>query len=296
MIEMRLHGRGGQGAVTAAELVAQAAIASDKFAQGYPNFGPERRGAPVMAFLRLSDQPIYLRERIEKPDAVIVLDHTLVRMVDVTEGLAPGGTVVINATPEKIKTLAELAKIYRVAVVDANRIAMETLGVPITNTAIIGAMVRATDMVPLAALEAPITKRFGRMAAKNLLALQTAFEQTTIREAPAEVVTSELPPQPAWDDYLRGEAIHPWNAVEVGCDVNRAGSCREFLTGNWRTAGRPVMGEDKCVSCGLCWIICPDMAFQPNEAGGYSWDTRYCKGCGICVRTCPKNALAMEEE
>ena len=296
MIEVRLHGRGGQGAVTAAELVAQAAIASDKFAQGFPNFGPERRGAPVMAFLRVSDQPIYLRERIEEPDVVIVLDHSLIGMVDVTEGLAPGGTVVINASPEKSKILEALSQCYRVAVVDASRIAMETLGVPITNTAIIGALVRAMDTVALEALEAPVNKRFDRLAAKNLAAMQAAFEQTTIIEASTAGGTCDLPPLPAWDEYLQGEAMHPWNEVEIGCDVHRAGSCREFLTGNWRTAGRPVMDKDKCVSCGMCWIICPDMAFQPNDDGDYEWDERYCKGCGICVQTCPKNALAMEEE
>ncbi len=166
MIEVRFHGRGGQGAVTAAELVAQAAVASGKYAQGFPNFGPERRGAPVTAFLRVSDDPIFLRERIDFPDVVVVLDPTLLGMVNVTEGLTRGGMVIINAPDINDPALKELSKDYQVAVVDAGRIAMQTLGVPITNTAIIGALVQASGVVSMASLISPVEKRFARLAQK----------------------------------------------------------------------------------------------------------------------------------
>ena len=96
MIELRLHGRGGQGAVTSAELLAQAAINQGKYAQAFPSFGPERRGAPVVAFCRISDEPIRLRTNIYNPDLVLVLDPSILRLVKVTAGLKPDGTLVTN--------------------------------------------------------------------------------------------------------------------------------------------------------------------------------------------------------
>lgn len=297
MIEVRFHGRGGQGAVTAVELVAQAAIASGKYAQGFPNFGPERRGAPVMAFLRVSDDPIYLRERIDSPDVVVVLDSTLLGMVNVTDGLAQGGMVIINASDEKSPAIKELSKTYRVAVVDASKIAMETLGVPITNTAIIGALVQASRVVSMESLIKPVENRFGRLAEKNIAAMEMAFEHTMVFPAAEKVVDpGKQPSEPSWEEVIREEALHPFNEVEIGCDVYPAGSCKEFHTGNWRTSGIPVMDKEKCIECGICWILCPDTAFRPNADGGYEWDGRYCKGCGICVESCPKGALSMEEE
>ena len=96
MIEIRLHGRGGQGAVTSAELLATAAIQQGKYAQAFPNFGPERRGAPVMAFIRIDDHPIRNRHMIHNPDLVLVLDPSILRLVDVTSGLKQDGILVTN--------------------------------------------------------------------------------------------------------------------------------------------------------------------------------------------------------
>lgn len=98
MIEIRWHGRGGQGAVTSVELLALAAIEEGKFAQGFPAFGPERRGAPVLAFNRVNDKQIKVRSGIYNPDIVIVLDSSLVKLVNVTEGLKPDGTLIVNTT------------------------------------------------------------------------------------------------------------------------------------------------------------------------------------------------------
>ena len=129
MIEIRLHGRGGQGGVTAAELLAQAAISEGNYAQGFPSFGPERRGAPVTAYIRMSKEPIYLREPIDHPDVVVVMDATLIGLVDVFEGMKPGGRLVINAPYEKSEELKDTAQGFNLAVVDASAIAAETLGV-----------------------------------------------------------------------------------------------------------------------------------------------------------------------
>src|SRR5512136_30481 len=105
MVEIRWHGRGGQGAVTSAEILAEAAISEGKYAQAFPSFGPERRGAPVLAFVRISaDQPIRVRSSITEPDIVVVLDPGLLRIVNVAAGLKPGGVVIINT----IKNAAQI--------------------------------------------------------------------------------------------------------------------------------------------------------------------------------------------
>lgn len=138
MIEIRFHGRGGQGAVTSAELLALAAIEEGKYAQAFPSFGPERRGAPVLAFCRISDQPIKIRANIYEPDLVVVLDASLLKIVNVAAGLKPGGLLVTTSSdsPERLKQ--DLKIEYRLGVVDAVKIAREILGLPITNTTMLG--------------------------------------------------------------------------------------------------------------------------------------------------------------
>jgi len=181
MLEIRWHGRGGQGAVTSVEMLALAAIGEGKYAQGFPSFGPERRGAPVAAFNRIDDKQIKVRSAIYNPDAVVVLDSSLVGLVNVTEGLKPDGTLVVNTTklPEDLKK--ELNFEGRVATLDASKIAWEELGVPITNTTMLGALIKALDVVKLDSVTAPIEHRFGRIAQKNLAALKRAYKDVKIK-------------------------------------------------------------------------------------------------------------------
>lgn len=182
MIEIRFHGRGGQGAVTSAELTALAAIEQGKYAQAFPSFGPERRGAPVMAFVRVSDEPIRTREKIYEPDIVVVLDPTLLDIVNVASGLKEDGIVVLNTSKsaEEVREVSGISS--KLALVDARRIAIETMGIPITNTTLLGAMLKATDLLPLSALEGPLQDRFGRIAGKNIQASQRAYEETVVKE------------------------------------------------------------------------------------------------------------------
>jgi len=182
MIEVRFHGRGGQGAVTSAELVAQAAITKDLYAQAFPSFGPEGRGAPVQAFLRVSDTPIKLRSKVYSPDHVVILDPTLLGAVNPSEGLKKGGFVVVNFH----RSAEELKKLFpghNIAFVDAARIAKEELGVPITNTTMIGALVKVSNIVDLESLEEPVRKRFGVVAQKNINAYTRAFKEAVIIKA-----------------------------------------------------------------------------------------------------------------
>jgi pyruvate ferredoxin oxidoreductase gamma subunit len=182
MIEIRFHGRGGQGSVTCAELLALAAIGEGKYAQAFPSFGPERRGAPVVAFCRISDQPIKIRANVYEPDIVVVLDSTLLKIVNVAAGMKPNGILVTTSkdSPEKVKE--ELKIKNRLAVVDANKIAMEILGVPITNTAMLGSLVKASELIRKESFVPPLKERFGRIAEKNISAFERAYQETVLTQ------------------------------------------------------------------------------------------------------------------
>ena len=183
LIEIRWHGRGGQGAVTSAEILSEAAISEGKYAQAFPSFGPERRGAPVQAFVRISaNQPIRNRASITEPDIVAVLDPGLLRIVNVAAGLKPGGIVVVNTVKSADQIRQEFKINARIATVGATRIALEQLGVPITNTTMIGAVVKVSEVVKMESLVEPINKRFGRLAEKNINALKRAYAETIIEE------------------------------------------------------------------------------------------------------------------
>ena len=182
-IEIRWHGRGGQGAVTSADLLAKAAIDEGKYAQAFPSFGPERRGAPVMAFDRISArEPIRIRAEITEPDVVVVLDSTLLRIVNVTSGLKEKGALIINTRRPLEEVESELGNKWRLAIIDATKIARELLGVPIVNTTMLGVLLRATGAVKLESLFEPLKQRFGRLADRNINAMKKAFEETIVKE------------------------------------------------------------------------------------------------------------------
>ncbi len=180
MIEIRLHGRGGQGAVTSAELLALAAIEKGKYAQAFPSFGPERRGAPVVAFCRIDDEPIRLRTNIYNPDMVMVLDPSILRLVDVSAGIRDGGVLVTNTKYSPAELRQELGITTSLATVNATEIANQELGLPITNTTMLGALLKAREIVPVESLIGPLENRFGRIAPKNIKAFRRAFEETDV--------------------------------------------------------------------------------------------------------------------
>ncbi|MEM3700402.1 MAG: pyruvate ferredoxin oxidoreductase subunit gamma [Candidatus Bathyarchaeia archaeon] len=177
--EIRIHGRGGQGSVTAAELLAYAAFLEGKWVQAIPYFGAERRGAPVKAFARISDEPILVHSQIYNPDYVIVLDPVIYKFVDVTEGLKKNGVIIMNTTkkPEEIGLEG-----WRIATVDATGIAIElnllVAGLPVVNTAIIGAFAKATEEVRLESVLKAIKETWvGVAGEKNAMAAGLAYER-----------------------------------------------------------------------------------------------------------------------
>jgi len=148
-LEIVWHGRGGQGAWTASNILAQAALKEGKYVQSFPTFGPERMGAPVMAFTRISEEPIEVHCNIYEPDIVIVLDSSLLQSISVTQGLKENGKILINSSESPLK-MAEVLKVSRsfhVYTTPATAIAIEIIGRPVTNTAMIGALIRVSGIV-----------------------------------------------------------------------------------------------------------------------------------------------------
>jgi len=179
LIEVRWHGRGGQGAWTASELLARAAIYEGKYIQSFPEFGPERMGAPVRAFTRISDKPIRLHCSVYNPDIVVVLDPTLMASVQVTDGLKNNGAIVVNTSeePAKIKEKLRISN-GTVWTVRATEIAIKILGRPITNTAMLGAVARATNIVGMESIEKAVKERFpAQLAEKNIEVIKEAYKE-----------------------------------------------------------------------------------------------------------------------
>jgi len=181
-LEIRWHGRGGQGAITAAKIIAQAAyLKGYKGVTAAPSFGAERRGAPVSASTRISTEPVLVVSQVENPEIVVVLDHTLLKYPDVTHGLGKNGWLIVNSplTPRELGLKGE----FNIATADATKICQDLgliiAGLVIVNTAILGALVRATRIVDLPTLEKVMRERFSRDTVDiNLAAINKTYEIT----------------------------------------------------------------------------------------------------------------------
>jgi pyruvate ferredoxin oxidoreductase gamma subunit len=179
MIQIRIHGRGGQGVVTAAELIAIAAFRDGKESQAFPSFGVERTGAPVESYVRIDSQPIKIREQIYRPDVLIIQDPTLLDNADLTHGAGPKTKIIINTVKDKsaLKLKLPQANIYAV---DATKIALEILGKNIVNTVILGALTKFTGLISLNSLIEAVREKFAdkseELIVKNIKAIEAAYK------------------------------------------------------------------------------------------------------------------------
>ncbi len=281
MIEIRFHGRGGQGAVVAAELLARAAFLDGREPQSFPFFGVERRGAPVTAYARIDDRPIGLRTSILAPDVVVVLDPGLLSTTPVTDGLRPGGLLLVNSHHSPVRLAAPLG--VRRASVDANAIAaahgLGSRTMPIVNTAVLGALARAGGVVSLEALARAIDAFVPAHPAENRAAAADGFASVRLADPVApELEPSRGPPRPV-----------PAPIPEAPLALRPS---RSIATAAWRTL-TPVVDLARCTGCTFCWKYCPDDAITLDERGRPTIALDSCKGCGICAEVCPPRAIAM---
>jgi len=284
MIEIRFHGRGGQGAVIASELLAEAAFEDGREPQSFPFFGVERRGAPVTAYARIDDKPIGVRTSIDRPDVVVVLDPGLLKTTPVTDGIKDGGLLLVNsrAPPESLRAPASVRR----ATVDATRIALaHGLGsptLPIVNTAVLGALAGASGVVSLNAVEHAILAKVPARQKENAAAADDGFHAVKVIEGSG--LLAATPPRPG----------PPLLVLPEG-PVATVPSDRVYHTASWRTV-TPVIHLEKCTKCNFCWKFCPDDAVTFDERGYPVIRLDYCKGCGICAEECPPHTIEMVEE
>jgi len=183
LVEVRWHGRGGQGAVTASKLLATSALAEDKYIQAFPEYGPERMGAPIQSFTRISNAPIKIHCHVTNPNIVVVLDHTLLKVVDVTEGLTEDGVLIVNSedSPTQIREKLKI-KGRKIYTVNASKIAQEDIGRPLPNTPLIGALIKATELLSLENVLEDIKGKFkkkfsSKIIEGNVNAIKRAYQE-----------------------------------------------------------------------------------------------------------------------
>lgn len=303
-VSIRFHARGGQGGVTASQLCVDA---FDGYGVNQPRFGAERMGSPTESYARLSKNPQLIRtnEQVYSPNYVGVLDDSLLDDIDVTRGMTPGGWLIVNTTmsfdeiQELVKkTAANPRDDINYAKIDATGLAMEVLKRNITNTVILGALVKVSKIFTLDQLKQAIYKTFKeKIAEPNAKVVEMAYKQTEMLDLGHKV-------------DLNADVKEPWSHTaldKLGYEERdkagvwyTPGGSEAVKTGSWGVS-IAQWDEEKCINCHRCWLVCPDLAIERKlgEDGEYhvcGVDEYHCKGCLQCVRICPKEALTEKKK
>ncbi len=297
-INLRFHARGGQGGVTASNLCVEAFYG---YGVSQPRFGAERMGSPTESYVRLSSNEELVRtnEQVYGPHFVSVLDPSLLGEIDVTAGLPKGGWLIVNTVlnQEEIQNVVN-RKDINIATIDATNIAMEVLGRNVTNTIILGALIRIAPIFSLEELGDAIMRRFkGAVAGKNIEAIKQAIEKTCLYDVGIDI------------DFSVDSKV-PWQQVALGLpgykELDKAGVwyCNDDVidtgshlvnTGSWGE-WEMIWDEEKCTDCAQCWYICPDFTIIREKGEDGLWhmtgiDLLHCKSCLNCLEVCPVNAI-----
>lgn len=297
MLEIRWHGRGGQGAITVSKILALGALGCGKYAQAFPEYGPERGGAPVKAYNRLDDEPIVLHSGVYEPHRVVVIDETLLETEDVTGGLTPDGALIVNTrkTPETIREQTGYSG--RIFCVDADAIA-EEVGTGFSNVPTLGAVVPTLDFLTMEAMEAALREFLGAKIGEsiieaNLKTLRWGAERVDSIPLGEKGRKPNSKPK-AKSPSGRARTLPGYRELPLGAVVLEENRVYP-QTGGWRNQ-KPVFDENVCVNCLLCWVHCPEPAVATEGRLMTGFDYRYCKGCGICEAICPSGAISMVPE
>lgn len=308
MIEVLWHGRGGQGAFTAARLLGAAAtLAGERYALAFPSFGPERRGAPMRAFTKISDAPIGDRTAVAHADIVVYLDGTLFAPGWDSE-LKEGGICLVNS--------AEPIDDERVIALDATALAQEALGRPIPNTVFLGLIAGLSRGISQAEVEEAIRQYMApKLHEKNIALVEQAVALAQNYQAAASVEPAaavEISPEvlAAATHEVRPHVdelhIPTLRSSVPGPEVYAQDTCFEggFITqknAGWRNV-RPSVDAEKCTGCLQCYLYCPDGTIFKRETGeakpkpAIAFDYDFCKGCGVCASVCKFAAITMVSE
>lgn len=298
VINLRFHARGGQGGVTASNLCVEAFYG---YGVCQPLFGAERMGSPTESYVRLSANEDLVRsnEQVYGPHFVSVLDPSLLGEIDVAAGIPRGGWLIVNTTlnQQDIQSIVN-RKDINVATIDATRIALDVLGRNITNTIILGALIRISNLFTMDELSDAIMRRFkGEVAAKNIQAIKQAIEETCVYDLGIEMnfsIDTKIPWQQVklgLPGYKEVDMAGVWYCDE---DVIEVGSS-QVMTGTWGEWDI-IWDEEKCTDCAQCWYICPDFAIVREKGEDGLWhmagiDNFHCKSCQNCLNICPVDAI-----
>jgi pyruvate ferredoxin oxidoreductase gamma subunit len=298
-VNLRFHARGGQGGVTASNLCVEAFYG---FGICQPRFGAERMGSPTESYVRLSANEDLIRsnEQVYAPHFVSILDPSLLSEVDVTAGVPKGGWLIVNTAlnQQEIQGIVGRDDI-NIATIDATRIAMDILGRNITNTIILGALIKVSHLFSFEELSDAVMRRFkDNIAAKNVEAIQQAIDDTCVYDIGIDIDFTQ-DTKIEWQQielglpgYTEVDEAGVWyrdeDAIEVGSDQVKTGSW-----GEWDI----IWDEETCTDCAQCWYICPDFAIirEKGDDGEYHMagiDKVHCKSCQNCLEICPVNAIS----
>jgi pyruvate ferredoxin oxidoreductase gamma subunit len=274
-------------------MLANAFVVGGKYASVFPSFGVERRGSAVMAFARFGDSPIRERTRVYRPDILLMLDQSLTENRTYYDGFKAGG-IIVAATNNEQNIINLNLKPRLLATVDGMSIAMEETGIAVTNTCMLGAFAKATNLVRLEDLKNALASYFaGDLLDKNICSMERGYSEVKVtyfelQETAAEQETAACTETLAIAmPNFAGPFPAAWDDVDK--------KMLNVKTGEWRFR-RPEVNKAACRLCGWCSIYCPAGCIQLREDGYYHRDLEYCKGCGVCVHECPAQAVKLQAE
>jgi pyruvate ferredoxin oxidoreductase gamma subunit len=291
IIRVRFHGRGGQGAKTASRILGSAAFNDGYYAQDFPIYGAERRGAPVTAFTRLSDEEVTERGFVFSPDISAVMDDSLIGdpIASPFAGLRRGGVAVVNTTKPSDAILSERNDVT-VIPVDLTGLALKVLGKPILSAGIAAATARLAGIKKEAVTSAVSYELEDIGLSAELIKKNVEFATAVYRElAPVKLRTEELPSK---EELVPLAVVVSDGGIEK---VTQTGNSFLRHTGNWRIF-RPTIDYAKCTNCMICYAYCPESAMSVGEDGLVRIDYDNCKGCMICMTECPLRAVSQMRE
>jgi pyruvate ferredoxin oxidoreductase gamma subunit len=294
-MEIRFHGRGGQGVKLASRILGRAGFLAGLFVQDSPLFGAERQGAPLVATTRISHEPIERRGFADEPDLLVVMDTSLLRESkrQILTGVFSGTPVLLNSDGAESFVATDQ---WPVIFVPATTIARRAIGQPIISAVMAGATARFVPEIAADVLtQAIVTELEALSLHPDLIKRNSAAAQIAYSRVPSVYLSEKRAPSPA----VKPLAVFPrfpfLPGEQTGAQIIRAGNAELRHTGSWRTE-RPVIDRSKCKRCFLCYLYCPDGAIHLDEQNYPHIDYEFCKGCLICCEECPPRAISFDVE
>lgn len=297
MIEIRFHGRGGQGAKIASRILGRSGFLCRLQVQDFALFGAERRGAPVVSFTRLSNDPIDQRGPVDRPNLVVVMDDSLLKEApgQVFHGVDTKTPLFVNADPDRIQVKLQDLPPARFLFVDLSSTARQLIGSVFVSAGAAAIAAKCIPSINLPALEEAVRIELGEfglapdLAEKNVAAAGAAYQRTPAIDL-AVAAKVEIVSTPSWQAVpCLGKSRF------IGPTIRRRGSAALRQTGNWRIE-RPEIDLAKCKRCFLCYLYCPEAAMRLDAENFPHVDYDYCKGCMICYEECPTDAITRRQE